>query len=181
MKPEEEKRRERERRPGEGEGGGDVDEKQENGRRAEDFRGGSKNTENAPLFSGSTLICARARAHAGAHEETWSARGAWRERDGESERKAVVARDPESARETAGADRVYARYDWLDESIVDPLSRRGRGRGNCSYFTDLYHERRIAQESTARDDASPADESGAPRRAAPSRNRIKRFLEVSEV
>lgn len=34
-------------------------EKQENGRRAEDFRGGSKNTENAPLFSGSTRIRAR--------------------------------------------------------------------------------------------------------------------------
>lgn len=77
---------------------GDADEKQESGRRAEDFRGGSKNTENAPLFSGSTLVCARI-AHAGAHEETWSARGARRERDGESERKAVVARDPESARE----------------------------------------------------------------------------------
>lgn len=39
------------------------------------------------------------RAHAGPHEETWSVRGARRERDGESERKAVVARDPESARE----------------------------------------------------------------------------------
>lgn len=25
---------------------------------------------------------------------------------------------------TAGADRVYTRYDWLDESIVDPLSRK---------------------------------------------------------
>lgn len=30
---------------------------------------------------------------------------------------------------TAGADRVYARYDWLDESIVDPLSRSGRSVG----------------------------------------------------
>ncbi|EGI62933.1 hypothetical protein G5I_08713 [Acromyrmex echinatior] len=86
----------------------DGNEKQENGRGAEDFRGGSKNTENTPLFSSSTL---------------------------------------------------YELARW----------------GNCSYFTDLYHERCIAQESTARDDAPPADESGAP--TAPRRA----FLEVSEV
>lgn len=50
----------------------------------------------------------------------------WRLR--ESERKAWWRL--ESAR-TAGADRVYARYDWLDESIVDPLSRSRRGGGTA--------------------------------------------------
>lgn len=53
----------------------DGDEKQENGRGAEDFRGGSKNTENAPLFLGSARIYARVETHAGAYEETWSANG----------------------------------------------------------------------------------------------------------
>lgn len=76
------------------------DEKQKNGRGAEDFRGGSKNTENAPLFSGSTRICIHTRVYR-AHEGRTRKRGALEEgeRDRESERKAVVARGPESARE----------------------------------------------------------------------------------
>ncbi|TGZ47438.1 hypothetical protein DBV15_00138 [Temnothorax longispinosus] len=117
---EERKKREKKR------GGANGDEKQENGRRAKDFRRGSKNTENAPKRAARG---ARSRNEVG-------------ERDGESERKAVVARGlGERARETAGADRVYARKAPLD----------------------------------SRDDASPADESGAPRHAAPRRDRIERI------
>lgn len=52
------KREKRQKKRGREKGRKNGSEKQENGRRAEDFRG-SKNTENAPLFSASTRICAR--------------------------------------------------------------------------------------------------------------------------
>lgn len=87
-----------------GKGGGDGNEKQENGMGAEDFRGGSKNTENAPLFSASTRVYARVQhTRERTRKRGVRSRGARgereRERDRESERKAVVARGSESARE----------------------------------------------------------------------------------
>ena len=55
---------------------------------------------------------------------------------------------------TAGADRVYARYDWLDESIVDPLSRSWRGGGTAptslTYTTSVVQRRKAPLETTHR-------------------------------
>lgn len=101
------------------------------------FAGGSKNIENAPLFSGSARVYARnGKAREREREkrtEERRARGRWEgngERKSTRGRKAAVEARARSAR-TAGADRVYARYDWLDESIVDPLSRSRRGGGTA--------------------------------------------------
>lgn len=44
-------------------------------------------------------------------------------REAKKKRKTEKLGVKELGGETAGADRVYAPYDWLDESIVDPLSR----------------------------------------------------------
>jgi len=133
------------------EGGRERERKGGGTREAEDLRGGSKNIENAPLFSGEARVRVYAREaveHASETEEKDEARETEREkrrrrreraRERESERarererereREAAERRPESAR-TAGADRVYARYDWLDESIVDPLSRSRRGGGTA--------------------------------------------------